>query len=206
MCCERAVWEWWCGCTERRPQNRVACGWAAQAPCLRSREGGTAQLRHVLSAGPSGTAAGPLRLRPARRGRASADGAPARPRRAGAGLQLQARARHVFREAARVPEFRAICHAPDAAPDAKLARLGALMDASQASCRCVLVQDEGFESGWHAPRAKAGLASSSVHPSCQSFPGARSGSLNQYTGSSATCAATHAQCSEASSHRSRHAA
>ncbi len=89
----------------------------------------------VLRAGPSRPAHGPLWQHPARRGWASADGAPARPRRAGAGLQLQARARHVFREAARVPEFRAICHAPDAAPDAKLARLGALMDASQASCR-----------------------------------------------------------------------
>lgn len=54
---------------------------------------------------------------------------------AGTGLWLQKRARHVFREAARVPEFRAICHAPDLDPEAKLHRLGALMDASQASCR-----------------------------------------------------------------------
>ncbi|KAK9845404.1 hypothetical protein WJX81_005682 [Elliptochloris bilobata] len=51
------------------------------------------------------------------------------------GLWLQKRARHVFREAARVPQFRAICHAPDLGTEAKLASLGALMDASQASCR-----------------------------------------------------------------------
>ena len=34
-----------------------------------------------------------------------------------------------------MPEFRDICHAPDVATEDKLARLGALMDASQASCR-----------------------------------------------------------------------
>ena len=54
---------------------------------------------------------------------------------AGTGLWLQKRARHVFREARRVPEFRDICHAPHVATEDKLARLGALMDASQASCR-----------------------------------------------------------------------
>ena len=54
---------------------------------------------------------------------------------AGTGLWLRKRARHVFREARRVPEFRDICHAPEVATEDKLARLGALMDASQASCR-----------------------------------------------------------------------
>ena len=54
---------------------------------------------------------------------------------AGTGLWLQKRARHVYHEAARVPEFRAICHSPTLDPAAKLQCLGMLMDASQVSCR-----------------------------------------------------------------------
>ncbi|KAG1673974.1 hypothetical protein FOA52_015730 [Chlamydomonas sp. UWO 241] len=49
------------------------------------------------------------------------------------GFQLHIRALHVFEEASRVVQFRDVCRS-DLAPGAKLAELGALMDASHASC------------------------------------------------------------------------
>ena len=54
---------------------------------------------------------------------------------AAGGFRLQQRACHVYAEAARVPAFKAICDSGAPAPD-RAAQLGALMDSSQASCRC----------------------------------------------------------------------
>ena len=51
------------------------------------------------------------------------------------GFKLQQRAVHVYAEAARVPEFKAVCDR-SAPAEEKVAALGRLMDASQASCRC----------------------------------------------------------------------
>ena len=51
-----------------------------------------------------------------------------------AGYKLQQRALHVFREAARVPQFRDVCNSSAAGPD-KMAQLAQLMNDSQTSCR-----------------------------------------------------------------------
>lgn len=53
----------------------------------------------------------------------------------GGAFKLRDRALHVYLEAARVPQFRDVCNA-EAAPDDTLQRLGDLMNASHASCRC----------------------------------------------------------------------
>jgi galactokinase len=67
----------------------------------------------------------------------AADAALGRPAAEGGGLFLRDRAAHVYAEADRVHAFRAVA-AGEGGGDA-LAGLGRLMDASQASCRCVVV-------------------------------------------------------------------
>lgn len=47
---------------------------------------------------------------------------------------MRQRALHVYAEAARVPQFKEACN-EGGSEEAKLARLGQLMDESQASCR-----------------------------------------------------------------------
>ena len=53
----------------------------------------------------------------------------------GGAFKLRDRALHVYSEAARVPQFRDACNA-EAGADDTLRRLGDLMNASHASCRC----------------------------------------------------------------------
>lgn len=60
------------------------------------------------------------------------------------GFKLRDRALHVYAEAARVPQFRDVCNDASLAPAQKMAALGALMDASQASCRWGL-ESQGSE-------------------------------------------------------------
>ena len=60
----------------------------------------------------------------------------AHPQVRAAGLRLYERAKHVYAEAGRVAEFASVCAAEGGGgEDATLAALGALMDASHASCR-----------------------------------------------------------------------
>jgi len=57
----------------------------------------------------------------------------------GGTFKLRDRALHVYGEAARVPQFRDACNSGGGAEGSegdKLQRLGALLDASHASCRC----------------------------------------------------------------------
>jgi hypothetical protein len=53
-------------------------------------------------------------------------------------FKLRDRALHVYAEKQRVPDFRDVCNG-DAPLEEKLGRLGQLMDASHASCRCRLL-------------------------------------------------------------------